>query len=389
MEKDLLGLEKETLLLDYFNGELDDAQSAVVERWLDAAPENREEFDRLVKDCLHIRWAGKEQLVDAVKGKKLMLRRINGTKVRRVWYGAVASIAIIVALGGVYLMNKPLPEKKSIARNEVICHGFPRASLVLSSGEVIDLADNKNAILEQDGSVVKMKDGKGIEYNTGQAGTANQVIYNKIIVPRGGEFFVILADGTEVWLNADSELEYPVKFTADKREVRLKGEAYFSVKKDTKKPFMVRSGEYQLKVYGTEFNLNTYKNNEIQAVLVKGSVGFKANRTAGEVRLKPNQLGVANEATGKAEVKEVDVYPYIAWKSQDVVFVNERLESIMEKAARWYDVNVFFQNESLKDLRFFGNMQRYADIQELLFFLENTSDARFSVKDRIVIVRAK
>ena len=208
-------------------------------------------------------------------------------------------------------------------------------------------------------------------------------------MPRGGEFFVILADGTEVWLNADSELEYPVKFTADKREVRLKGEAYFSVKKDTKKPFMVRSGEYQLKVYGTEFNLNTYKNNEIQAVLVKGSVGFKANRTAGEVRLKPNQLGVANEATGKAEVKEVDVYPYIAWKSQDVVFVNERLESIMEKAARWYDVNVFFQNESLKDLRFFGNMQRYADIQELLFFLENTSDARFSVKDRTVIVSAK
>ena len=198
-----------------------------------------------------------------------------------------------------------------------------------------------------------------------------------------------LADGTEVWLNADSELEYPVKFTSDKREVRLKGEAYFSVKKDTEKPFLVRSGEYQLKVYGTEFNLNTYKNNEIQAVLVKGSVGFKANRTAEEVRLKPSQLGVANEVTGKTEVNNVDVYPYIAWKNQDVVFVNERLESIMEKAARWYDVNVFFQNESLKDLRFFGNMQRYADIQELLFFLENTSDVRFSVKDRTVVVSGK
>lgn len=384
-----MGQEKETLLLDYFNGELDDEQCAIVERWLDADPANREEFERLVKDCLHIRWARKEQLVDAVKGKKLMSRRISGIKVRRMWYGVAASIAIIVAFGGVYLMNKPLPEKKSIARNEVIRHGFPQARLVLSSGKVIDLTDNKDAILEQDGSVVKMKDGKGIEYNTEQTGAANEVIYNKIIVPRGGEFFVTLADGTEVWLNADSELEYPVKFTSDKREVRLKGEAYFSVKKDTKKPFLVRSGEYQLKVYGTEFNLNTYKNNEIQAVLVKGSVGFKANRTAGEVRLKPNQLGVADEATGKTEVKDVDVYPYIAWKSQDVVFVNERLESIMEKAARWYDVNVFFQNESLKDLRFFGNMQRYADIQELLFFLENTSDARFSVKDRTVIVSGK
>lgn len=389
MEKDLMDQEKETLLLDYFNGELDDVQGAAVERWLDADPANREEFERLVKDCLHIRWVRKEQLVDAVKGKKLMLHRINGMKMRRVWYGVAASIAIIVALGGVYLMNKPLPEKKSIARNEVIRHGFPQARLVLSSGEVIDLTENKDMILEKDGSVVKMKDGKGIEYNTEQTGAANQTIYNKIIVPRGGEFFVTLADGTEVWLNADSELEYPVKFTSDKREVRLRGEAYFSVKKDTKKPFLVRSGEYQLKVYGTEFNLNTYKNNEIQAVLVEGSIGFKANRAAGEVRLKPNQLGVANEATGKTEVKDVDVYPYIAWKNQDVVFVNERLESIMEKAARWYDVNVFFQNESLKDLRFFGNMQRYADIQELLFFLENTSDVHFSVKDRTVIVSGK
>ena len=251
-----MGQEKETLLLDYFNGELDDEQSAIVERWLDTDPANRKEFERLVKDCLHIRWARKEQLVDAVKGKKLMSRRISGAKVRRMWYGVAASIAIIVALGGLYLMNKPLPEKKLIARNEVIRHGFPQARLVLSSGKVIDLTDNKDAILEQDGSVVKMKDGKGIEYNTEQTGAANEVIYNKIIVPRGGEFFVTLADGTEVWLNADSELEYPVKFTSDKREVRLKGEAYFSVKKDTKKPFLVRSGEYQLKVYGTEFNLS-------------------------------------------------------------------------------------------------------------------------------------
>lgn len=85
----------------------------------------------------------------------------------------------------------------------------------------------------------------------------------------------------------------------------------------------------------------------------------------------------------------MDVYSYIAWKNQDVVFVNERLESIMEKIERWYDVSVFFQNDSLKDVRFYGNVQRYADIRDLLFFLEKTSDVRFSVKDRTIIVSNK
>lgn len=85
----------------------------------------------------------------------------------------------------------------------------------------------------------------------------------------------------------------------------------------------------------------------------------------------------------------MDVYSYIAWKNQDVVFVNERLESIMEKIERWYDVSVFFQNDSLKDVRFYGNVERYADIRDLLFFLEKTSDVRFSVKDRTIIVSNK
>ena len=124
-------------------------------------------------------------------------------------------------------------------------------------------------------------------------------------------------------------------------------------------------------------------------VLVNGSVGFRANALTPERRLKPNQLGEANEITGEVEIKDVDVYSYIAWKNQDVVFVNERLESIMEKIERWYDVSVFFQNDSLKDVRFYGNVQRYADIQELLFFLEKTSDVRFSVKDRTIIVSNK
>ena len=135
--------------------------------------------------------------------------------------------------------------------------------------------------------------------------------------------------------------------------------------------------------------MNTYHKERIQVVLVNGAVGFRANASTPERRLKPNQLGEANEITGEVEIKDVDVYSYIAWKNQDVVFVNERLESIMEKIERWYDVSVFFQNDSLKDVRFYGNVERYADIRDLLFFLEKTSDVRFSVKDRTIIVSNK
>ena len=135
--------------------------------------------------------------------------------------------------------------------------------------------------------------------------------------------------------------------------------------------------------------MNTYHKERIQVVLVNGAIGFRANASTPEQRLKPNQLGEANEITGEVEIKDVDVYSYIAWKNQDVVFVNERLESIMEKIERWYDVSVFFQNDSLKDVRFYGNVERYADIRDLLFFLEKTSDVRFSVKDRTIIVSNK
>ena len=184
-------------------------------------------------------------------------------------------------------------------------------------------------------------------------------------------------------------MEYPVRFAADRRDVRLKGEAYFRVKRDSASPFRVRAGDYVLRVYGTEFDVNAYHEEHVQTVLVAGSVGFRANAQGREHRLVPNQLAEANTRTGEVAVTEVDVYPYVAWKNRDMVFVNERLESIMEKVERWYNVDVFFQNEGLKELRFYGNMKRYTPIEDLLFFLERTSDARFSIQERTIVVSKK
>ncbi|WP_455508617.1 FecR family protein [Butyricimonas paravirosa] len=388
MEKEYIEREMEVRLLAYFNEELEEEERHVVERWVEEKPENRKVFEAFLRDCQHIRWIEKEQSINLVQGKKLMMRRVRRVKIRQICYKVVASVAIIVTLGGVYLLNDPFEEDELSNRVETIHPGSSKAKLVLSSGKVVDLmCGSEDVIREQDGSFVKVKEKRGLVYDTSKiVSKTDQLLYNKIIVPRGGEFFVTLTDGTSVWLNADSELEYPVQFAKNKREVRLKGEAYFMVCKDTMRPFMVHSGEYSLRVYGTEFNLNTYKLDEIQAVLVKGAIGFRANGMTLEKQLKPNQLAVVNTFTGESKIMNVDVHPYIAWKDQDIVFVNERLESIMDKVARWYDVNVFFERESLKEVRFYGNMQRYADIEELLSLLEKISDVRFSIKGRTVIV---
>ena len=390
MRNGLLDQETEERLLAYFNGELDEEGRFAVEQWLNDSPENKKVYHQLEKDALFIRWANREQKVHVEDREAMLFRQIRRAKIRKIGFRVAASVAVLVALGGVYLfMSTPAKENMLAENTPIIRANYPQARLVLSTGEFIDLTKNTDNIVEKDGSVVAIDTNKALVYNQSGNVETEKPIYNKVIVPRGGEFFLTLSDGTGVWLNAESELEYPVKFTSGERHVKLKGEAYFSVKKDTTKPFYVTSGAYRLRVYGTEFNMNTYHKERIQVVLVNGAVGFRANASTPERRLKPNQLGEANEITGEVEIKDVDVYSYIAWKNQDVVFVNERLESIMEKIERWYDVSVFFQNDSLKDVRFYGNVQRYADIRDLLFFLEKTSDVHFSVKDRTIIVSNK
>ena len=310
------------------------------------------------------------------------IRKRKLRKWRRIGYAAAAILLPFVLSISLY----PESEQKntSIQSTEII-PGTYQAVLTLSNGQDIFLSPitEKNKLEATTATL----EGNTLVYP--ETDTTTAPVYHKITIPRGGEYILRLADGTRVWLNSETELEYPVVFTKKQRQVFLKGEAYFQVAKDCQKPFIVKSGEYQLQVYGTEFNLNTYHTDRIEAVLVKGSIGFRANAGCKEIVLQPEQLGIANTGNGKTEVLDVDVYPYIAWKNKDMVFVNERLESIMEKIERWYDVNVFFQNERLKDLRFYGDMKRYSDIREILAYLEKSSDVRFQVNGRTLIVCEK
>ena len=389
MEKTKLDHETEDWLIAFLSGELDEREEENVRVWLEASPENRNAYESLMKDYLRIRWVQEDVHIREEQAKKIIFSSLKKKRNLTPYYGVAASIAVLLIVTLFFFIRE---DKQIVSEKLVTSEIKPiqsKAILVLSTGEQIQLTKSTQKIQEQDGSVLKIDSVMGVQYDSLSTKRAEKPIYNKIVVPRGGEYFVTLSEGTKVWLDADSELEYPVFFSGDFREVKLKGNAYFCVTKKNDKPFVVRAGEFSLKVYGTEFNVNAYDLQNIETVLVNGSIGFKANISTPERMMAPNELAVSDSRTGLSEIHQVDIYPYIAWKNQNIVFVNERLESIMEKMARWYDVTVFFQDESLKDLRFDCNMRRYTDIRDLFFFLEKTSNARFALNGRTVVISKK
>ena len=389
MEKTKLDHETEDWLIAFLSGELDEREEENVRVWLEASPENRNAYESLMKDYLRIRWVQEDVHIREEQAKKIIFSSLKKKRNLTPYYGVAASIAVLLIVTLFFFIRE---DKQVVSEKLVVSEIKPiqsKAMLVLSTGEQIQLTKSTQKIQEQDGSVLKIDSVMGVQYDALSTQRVEKPIYNKIVVPRGGEYFVTLSEGTKVWLDADSELEYPVFFSGDFREVKLKGNAYFCVTKKNDKPFVVRAGEFSLKVYGTEFNVNAYDLQNIETVLVNGSIGFKANISTPERMMAPNELAVSDSRTGQSEIHQVDIYPYIAWKNQNIVFVNERLESIMEKMARWYDVTVFFQDESLKDLRFDCNMRRYADIRDLFFFLEKTSNARFALNGRTVVISKK
>ena len=387
METRKLNQETEEWLLAYLNGELDEAESERVGAWLNEHPDHRAAYEALLCDYLHIRWAQEDGHIQTTPAWRRVAAVLRHKQRWLRWTAAAASIALVC---GVAAWLSRQPEKPQPAAVAEIHPVSTKATLVLSSGKTVDLATARQEIKEQDGSRLAVDSAAGIRYDSlaGEPVT-REVIYNKIIVPRGGEYFVTLADGTGVWLDADSELEYPVQFNAGDRQVKLRGKAYFSVTKNVAKPFIVRVDDFSVRVYGTEFNVEAYDPRRVETVLVEGSVGFRVGTDNPEQRLKPNQLAVVDATTGRSEVRDVNVAPYVAWRHRDIVFIDEPLEHIMDDVARWYDVDVFFQNEELKRLRFDCNLPRYSDICDLFFFMERTSDARFSVNGRTVVVSKK
>lgn len=224
-----------------------------------------------------------------------------------------------------------------------------------------------------------------IFFNVGKLNVFSGEDYCKVIVPKGQIQELVLADGTKIWLNSDSELKYPNEFRGDTREVYLKGEAYFSVTKNKQKPFIVNTDLMDIKVLGTEFNLSCYETNKnIEATLYEGKIAYKTRDFEGV--LKPGFKAVLNKENNKVEIRKINISQAKLWKEGIYVFDGIKIEDLSHKISRWYNIEVFIESDSVRKMEFTGAMERDKPVDYFIELLEETNSVECKIKDGVLYI---
>lgn len=374
------------LIAEELTGTIDEKDRVVLARWLDEDERHRGEYANILESLK----AGNEAWKDQERGRQLMESRWGAVKSHTVqktgrwitWSKYAAVIVLFVSIGIFGLVNE---EKQEVENGTVaqIEHGSMKAQLVLANGKKVDLRPETSLQLEEVGGTRILTSDNRIKYSgkDSLAGQSAEVKYNTLIVPRGGEFSLELADGTRVWLNAESRLRYPVAFTGKERKVEMEGEVYFEVAKNKEKPFIVTVNGVDIRVLGTSFNVSAYQE-EVVTTLVEGKVQLKKGNE--QVILSPNQQAIWSD--DEFRVKQVDARNYVLWKEGIFYFEDVDLETILDDMARWYNVNVFYMNPALKEMKFSVEIRRYGDINEILRRIGQTKRVKFEIKDRTINV---
>lgn len=289
---------------------------------------------------------------------------------------------------GLLMVFESEPQPKVI-QSEVFT-GRRSAELVLANGQCVKLERNAIELQEENGTWITNDSSSLLAYqpDTVRREGGAELVYNTLRIPAGADYIVCLSDGTRVHLNCESRFRYPVSFVGNERRVYLDGEAYFEVKKSAEWPFVVVTDQMNVRVTGTTFNVKSYRKDQVVATtLVTGGVQMESEEMGKKVvQLTPSQQFEWNKATGRPEVREVDVRLYTGWTEGMFVFRNERLEEVMNMLARWYTVEVVYRNESVKDLRLSANLGRYEHIDSLLQIIQAVDKLRIERQENVVIL---
>jgi transmembrane sensor len=371
------------LIASFIKGTLSPLERKELDAWILASDKNEQLFDELTKEEnieKTMEWyAGinEEKAYQRIK-KRIGFKPQKRKVVSVSFISVAASVLLIVGIAAFFLWQKNQEAGKDahpVALSQDLPPGSNKAILTLTDGRKIILDSTAPKTISE--GRIKIDAGV-ISYDTLVASPPKE---NLLTVPRGGQFMVVLADGTKVWLNAESSLKYVTSFVGNERRVVLTGEAYFEVAKNKEKPFIVESSGNTIKVLGTKFNVNSYKNEDVfTATLVEGSVQI----TKGTVSkiLKPGQQASITE--NKIEVAETDVSENTAWKNGEFVFRNAPVHAIARQLARWYDLDVEYRDPAEKHLN--ATIKRNIPLSKLLQYLEETGDVHFKTEGKKLIV---
>ncbi|WP_184550860.1 FecR family protein [Mucilaginibacter sp. FT3.2] len=303
------------------------------------------------------------------------------------WISVAAAAIILFVAGLFFYTSKPhnyqLASRKERFKNDV-APGSNKATLTLANGTVMVLSQVKNGLLTKQGQTVVNKVNDGLLTYKASKSALAAVQYNTITTPRGGQYQVVLADGTAVWLNAMSSIKFPTAFTGNERDVEITGEAYFEVAKNKAKPFKVTANKVQVEVLGTHFNVNAYNDEEtLKTTLLEGSVKLTADKS--QVMLAPGQQGSFNRQAGNFKVAKADVEEAVAWKNGNFMFASEDIQSILRKVSRWYNVDIVYQDNAPKKA-IWGTVSKFDNVSEVLKIIELTGVAHFEITGRRITV---
>lgn len=374
----------------YISETITPEEEAELKKWRDESLQNEQLFQKLCdkqnlenylrESCNY----DKEEGWEKFSHKKLFLER----RKRFVRFAKYAAIFLLPVVLGVWSVTTLIDHEETIAQQVMknpiqIVPGDKKAVLTLGNGEKVELLNPTEKLMEEkDGTFISI-DSAAINYQLAQTNTpVEEEIYNTVDIPHGGEYSLTLSDGTKVYLNSMSTLRFPVRFIGDKRVVELTGEAYFEVSKNTS-PFIVKVNNMEIEVLGTAFNVSAYKGETHHATLINGAVKVHL-KTGDTCVLKPSEQAYVKPGSDNLNVREVDVAQYVSWVNGKIYFKDERLEDIMNTLSRWYDMQIFYPDPSVKDLRFGCNINRYKDITPFLELLEKTEKVDIVIKGNTI-----
>ncbi len=383
------------LLQKAYFGQLSEEEAGLLAEWRSRSSEHEALYRRIMSGESLAELLEWQNHFDPEQANRSILHRVEkrrSVRMRKIGLRVAAIVLLLLGIGTIWIINRQGDYRRQQELAFTLIHpGTPQAILTLADGRqvVLDkkpvtLKLNEKQFLTGDSAILNY----AVNLPNGLENNEQQTLMHKVEVPVGGEYRLVLADGTKVWINAESSLQYPVEFTAEQRTVILQGEAYFEVVSDTLKPFTVKTpAGLEVKVTGTHFNVEAYADRRIwKTTLVEGGVEVRLGKY--QTYLRPNEQFSFDQETNQGSLKKVNVREVIAWKNGWFVFDNTPLEEIMETIRRWYNIEVEYRDAETKQLCFTGDLSKYDSFESVIRMFEDTQKVKLKVRaNRLIVER--
>ena len=380
------------LIVSSETGQATKEEQAALDAYLARHPHMRERAEQYIDIIRNAGHLEKTRPIDKGKAWKALLEKSGkpgqshmvGRKAAARWLKyAAALIPLLIGMGFLYFYLSGQDMREAREHAEVMSASrHANATLVLSSGESLVLDDHTTGqFFEDDG--VKLHQDQSDRIRLAEASTS---VMHSLLVPRGGEYQLVLSDGSSVWVNSDSQLDYPTLFDEDQRVIRLEGEAFFDVAPDPERPFIVETPDMSVVVKGTTFNIYNYVDDVAEATVVSGEIAV-ASGNQPAVEVFSGQQARLPHPEAKLTVSDVDVGLYTSWVEGMFRFRDMPLHELALRMERWYDVNIDFADEEVAELRLTGAMEKDRSVEYLVFLIEKSASLEIDVQDETIRIR--